>query len=42
MYLYSGAFNTYRKDWLTYHGGTDRLGELKRFYSDGKLSYLDP
>ena len=23
-----GDFNVYRKDWLTYFGGTDRTGEL--------------
>ena len=23
-----GDFNVHHKDWLTYHGGTDRLGEL--------------
>ena len=23
-----GDFNTHQKDWLTYFGGTDRLGEL--------------
>ena len=31
-----GAFNTYRKDWLTYHGGTDRLGELCYNFSISK------
>ena len=34
-----GDFNVHYKDWLTYSGGTDRLGELcynlKQPYSDG-------
>ena len=29
-----GDFNVHHKDWLTYSGGTDTLGELKRPYSD--------
>ena len=29
-----GDFNVHHKDWLTYSGGTDRSGELKRPYSD--------
>ena len=28
-----GGFNVYHKDWLTYSGGTDRLGELYYNYS---------
>ena len=28
-------FNINHKDWLTYSGGTDRPGDLKRPYSDG-------
>ena len=37
-------FNVHHKDWLTYSGGTDRLGELchKWSYSKSRLSYLDP
>ena len=38
-----GDFNAYYKDWLTYPGGTNRLGELcynlKWPYSDGYPSY---
>ena len=31
-----GDFNVHHKDWLTYSGGTDRLGELWKWpYSDG-------
>ena len=30
-----GDFNVHHKDWLTYSGGSDRAGDLKRPYSDG-------
>ena len=40
MFFVFGDFNVHHKDWLTYSGGTDRLGELCYNYISNDLTQM--
>ena len=40
MFFVFGDFHVHHKDWLTYSGGTDRLGELCYNYVSNDLTQM--